>query len=64
MAHGPLVLLKFCVKVFRTSLFPKHQMDFVYVWYDDRCWSKVLRSTILTLLCELKVKVMDLEFLC
>ena len=33
-------------------------MDLVYVWYDDRHWSKILLGTIL------KVKVTDLELLC
>ena len=32
--------------------------------YDDRYWSKVLCSTIPIPLYDLKVKVMDLEFLC
>ena len=26
---------KFCVKVFRTSLFPNTMMDLVHVWYDE-----------------------------
>ena len=55
-------MLKFCVKVFKTSLFPNPLMDFVYVWYDDRHWSKILLSTIPTLMHDLKVKVTDLEF--
>ena len=39
-------------------------MDFVYVWYDDRPWSKILLSTITTPMHDLKVKVTDLEHLC
>ena len=36
-------------------------MDLVYVWYDDRQWSKILLSTIPTPMHDLKVKVTDLE---
>ena len=54
--------LKFCIKVFRTSLFPNPMMHFVYVWYEDRYWSKFLRSAIPTPLRDLKVKVTDLDF--
>ena len=36
-------------------------MDLVYIWYDDRCWSKVLFNTITTPAYGLKVKVTDLE---
>ena len=39
-------------------------MYLVHVWYDDRYWSKILHSTIPITLPDLKVKVMDLEFLC
>ena len=39
-------------------------MDLVYVWYDDRHWSKILLSTIPTPMRGLKVKVTDLELLC
>ena len=39
-------------------------MDLVYVWYDDRHWSKILLSTILTPMHDFKVKVTDLELLC
>ena len=28
-------MLKFYIKVFRTSLFPNPMMDLVPVWYDD-----------------------------
>ena len=38
-------------------------MHLVHVWYDDRDWSKILRSTIPTPVQDLKVKVMALEFL-
>ena len=57
-------MLKFFVKVFRTSLFPNPLMDLVYIWYDDRYWSKILFSTIPTPMHDLKVKVTDLELLC
>ena len=61
-----LDMLKFNVKVFRTSLFPNPLMDLVYIWYGDRYWSKILFSTIPTPMHDLKVKVTDLEllFLC
>ena len=38
-------------------------MDLVYIWYDDRYWSKILFSTIPTHMHDLKVKVTDLELL-
>ena len=44
--------------------FPNPLMDLVYIWYDDRYWSKILFSTIPTPMHDLKVKVMDLELLC
>ena len=53
-----------CVKVFKTSLFPNPLMDLVYVWYNDRYWSKILFSTIPTPIHDLKVKVTDLELSC
>ena len=56
-------MLKFCVKVFRTLLFPNPVMDLVHVWYDDRCWSKILCSTIPNPVHDFEVKVTDLEFL-
>ena len=52
-------MLKFCVKVFRTSLFPNPMMGLVHVWYDDRYGSKILHSTIPTPIHDLKVKVTD-----
>ena len=55
-------MLTFYVKVFKTSLFPNPLIDLVHVCYDDRYWSKVLLSTILTHY--LKVKVTDLELVC
>ena len=32
-------------------------LDLIYIWYDDRYWSKVLFTTIPTPACDLKVKV-------
>ena len=46
-------------KFFRTSLFPNPLMDLVYIWYDDRYWSKILFSTIPIPMHDLKVKVTD-----
>ena len=56
-------MLKFYVKVFRTSLFPNPVVYLFHVWYDDRCWSKILCSTIPNPIHDFKVKVTDLEFL-
>ena len=56
-------MLKFYVKVFRTSLFPNPVMDLVYIWYDDRYWSKILFSTIPTPMHDFKVKVADITFM-
>ena len=50
-------------RIFMSSLFPNPMMYLVRVWNDDRDWSKILCSTIPTPVHELKVKVMDLEFL-
>ena len=55
-------MLKFYVKVFRTSLFPNPMMDLVHVRYDDEYWSKIVHSTIPTPIHDLKVK--DLALLC
>ena len=52
--------LKFCVKVFKTLYFLNPQMHLVYIWYDYRCWSKILLSTLHTPAHDLE----DLEILC
>ena len=36
-------------------------MDFIYIWYDYRCWSKIFLSTIHNSVYDLEVKVTDLE---
>ena len=36
----------------------------VIVWYDNRCWSKLVLSTIYTTAYDLEVKVSDLAILC
>ena len=58
-------MLKFYVKAFtcRSSLFPNPVVYLFHVWYDDRCWSKILCITILNPVHNFKVKVTDLEFL-
>ena len=56
-------MLKFYVKVFRTSLFPNPVVYLFHVWYDDRCWSKILCSMIPNPVPDFKVKVTDIEFL-
>ena len=48
------------LKVFRTSLFPNPVMYLVHAWYDDRCWYKILLSTIPNSLHE---EVTDIIFL-
>ena len=39
-------MLKFFVKILKTLYFLNPQRDFVYVWYNYRCWSKILLSPI------------------
>ena len=39
-------MLKFYIKVFKTSYFLNPQMDLVYIWYSYICWSKILLSPI------------------
>ena len=56
--------VKVFFKVFKTSLFPNLITGLIHLWYDDTYWSKILRSTILTTLGHVKVKVTDLEFKC
>ena len=56
-------MLKFYVKLFRTSLFPNPMVYLFHVWFDDRCLSKILCSTIPNPVHGFKVKVTDLEFL-
>ena len=36
----------FCVKVYKTSYFEDHLMDFIHIWHDGRYRSKVFISTI------------------
>ena len=45
------------------SLFPNPVVYLFHVWYDDRCWSKLLCSMIPNPVHDFKVKVTDLEFL-
>ena len=40
------------------------QMDLVYIWFDYRCWSKILLSPIHTPAYDIEVKVRGLEILC
>ena len=54
-------MLKFYVKAFRTSLFPNPVVYLFHVWYDDRCWSKILCSTIPNPVHDFKVQVTDLR---
>ena len=63
-ASALIKMLKFNFKVFRISYFINPQMDLVYIWFNYRCWSKILLSLIHTPACDLLVKVIDLEILC
>ena len=54
-------MLKFYVKVYKILYFLNPEMDFVYIWYDYRCWSKIFLGTINTPAQDLEVKVIDLE---
>ena len=47
----------------RTSLFQNPVVYLFHVWYEDRCWSKILCSTIPNPVHDVQVKVTDLEFL-
>ena len=58
-----LFMLKFYVKVFRTSLFLNSVVYLFPVWPDDRRWSKILCSKIPNPVYDFKVKVTDFEFL-
>ena len=54
-------MFKFCVKVFKISWFLNPCMDLLYIWYDNRYWSKILFGTTPTPAYDLEVKVTDLE---
>ena len=54
--------VKVFVKVFKTLLFPNLITYFIHVSFDDTYLSKILCSTIHTILGHVKVKVTDLEF--
>ena len=53
----------FTLKFFKSSYFPKHTMDLVHIWYDDRYRSKVSFSNTPTHAHDLKVKFTDFEIL-
>ena len=53
--------VKVLVKVLKTSLFPNLITDLIHLWYDYTYWSKILRSTIPTILGHVKVKVANLK---
>ena len=67
-SHPPYMTLRsrsqtwnFYVKVFRTSLLLNSVVYWFHVWHDDRCWSKIVCSTIPNPIYDFKVT--DLEFL-
>ena len=55
--------VKVFIKVFKTSLFPNLITDLIHLWYDDTYWSKILRSTIPTILGHVKIKVTERIFM-
>ena len=57
-------MLKFYVKVFKTSYFLNPLMDLVDIWYNYTCWFKILLSPTHTPAHGLYVKVTYLEILC
>ena len=54
-------MLKFYFKVFKTLYFLNPQMDLIYIWFNYRCWSKILLSTVHTPAQDLEVKVTHTE---
>ena len=44
------------------SFFAKPSMDFIQLWHSDKALSKILCSTILNPVHDLKIKITDLEF--
>ena len=52
------------IKVFKTSYFPNHMIDLVYIWYGNRYRFKVLFSNTRNHAYDLKFKVRNLELLC
>ena len=54
-------MLKFCVKVFKISLFLNPCIELLYIWHDYRYSSKILFGTIPTPAYGLEFKVTDLE---
>ena len=48
-------------KFLKSSYFPNHMMDLLYICYDDRYRSKGLFNNTLTHAYDFKVKVTDLE---
>ena len=47
-------------KVYKTLYFLNPEMDFVYIWYDYTCWSKIFLGTIHTPAYDLEVKVTEI----
>ena len=48
LASALTKMLKFYVKVFKTSYFLNPLMDLVDIWYNYTCWFKILLSPIHT----------------
>ena len=46
------------------SFFAKPSMDFIQLWRSDKALSKILSSTILNPVHDLKIKITDFEFSC
>ena len=54
----------FLINVLQFHFFAKPSMDFIQLWRDDRALSRILCSTILIPVHDLKIKVTDFEFFC
>ena len=54
-------MLQICVEVFKIFLFLNPCMDLLYIWHDNRYWSKIIFGTIPITAYDLEVKVSDLE---
>ena len=53
--------VKILCQIFKTLYFLNPLMALVYIWYNYRCWSKILLSPIHTPAYDLEVKVTDLQ---
>ena len=52
----------FVINVYNFSFFAKPSKDFIQLWHSDKALSKILCSTILNPVHDLKIKITDFEF--